>query len=115
MIAAAPAARAAARKTLWTQLLMGAPLVLLLGVAVASVAMTISTVSQPTVSSQEITEGSLLPRTPNAARPRIMVGTEPRLPATAMKPHSRNENTIPTSPAITPCQNETPKPSTKAP
>jgi len=30
MVTAAPAARAAARKTLWTQLLMGAPLVLLL-------------------------------------------------------------------------------------
>ena len=37
-------------------------------VAVASVARMISTVSQPTVSSQEIADGSLLPLTPNAAR-----------------------------------------------
>ena len=67
-------------------------------VAVARVARMISTVSQPTVSSQEITEGSLLPRTPNAARPSTMVGADPRLPATAMNPHSRNETTMPTSP-----------------
>ena len=84
-------------------------------VAVASVARMISTVSQPTVSSQEISEGSLLPRTPNAARPSTMVGAEPRLPATAMNPQSRNETTIPTSPRMTACQNETPKSSTNAP
>ena len=84
-------------------------------VAVASVARIISTVSQPTVSSQEITEGSLLPRTPKAARPRIMVGTDPRLPATAMNPQSRNEMMIPARPAITACQKDTPKPSTNAP
>ena len=51
-----------------------------------------STVSQPTVSSQEIAVGSLLPRTPNAARESTIVGAEPRLPASAMKPQSRNEN-----------------------
>ena len=84
-------------------------------VAVASVARMISTVSQPTVSSQEISEGSLLPRTPNAARPSTMVGAEPRLPATAMNPQSRNETTIPISPRMTACQNETPKSSTNAP
>ncbi len=67
-------------------------------VAVASVARMISTVSQPTVSSQEITAGSLLPRTPNAARLSTIVGAEPRLPATAMNPHSRNETTMPTTP-----------------
>src|SRR5579863_3470080 len=84
-------------------------------VAVASVARMISTVSQPTVSSQEMSEGSLLPRTPNAARPSTMVGAEPRLPATAMNPQSRNETTMPTTPTITDCQNEMPNPSTKAP
>ena len=74
-----------------------------------------STVSQPTVSSQEISEGSLLPRTPKAARPSTMVGADPRLPATAMNPHSRNETTIPTRPTTTACQNEMPNPSTNAP
>ncbi len=84
-------------------------------VAVASVARMISTVSQPTVSSQEIADGSLLPRTPKAARPSTMVGIEPRLPATAMNPQSRNEITMPTSPAAAACQNEMPKPSSNAP
>ena len=84
-------------------------------VAVASVARMISTVSQPTVSSQEITAGSLLPRTPNAARLSTMVGADPRLPATAMNPQSRNETTMPTTPTITACQNEIPKPSTNEP
>jgi hypothetical protein len=74
-----------------------------------------STVSQPTVSSQEITAGSLLPRTPNAARLSTMVGAEPRLPATAMKPHRRNETTIPTIPTHSACQNEIPNPSTNEP
>src|SRR5580700_2917050 len=84
-------------------------------VAVASVARMISTVSQPTVSTQEITEGSLLPRTPNAARPSTMVGGDPRLPATTMNPHSNNETTIPISPTTTACQNEMPNPSTNEP
>ena len=84
-------------------------------VAVASVARMISTVSQPTVSSQEMSEGSLLPRTPNAARPSTMVGAEPRFPATAMKPQSRNDTMMPISPSATACQNETPKSSTNAP
>ena len=84
-------------------------------VAVASVARMISTVSQPTVSSQEMSEGSLLPRIPNAARPSTMVGAEPRLPATAMNPQSRKETMIPISPSAIACQNETPKPSTNAP
>ena len=84
-------------------------------VAVASVARMTSTVSQPTVSSQEITDGSLLPLTPNAARPSTMVGAEPRLPATAMNPHSRNDTMMPTMLTTTACQNEIPNPSTKAP
>ena len=77
--------------------------------AVARVARMISTVSQPTVSSHEITEGSLLPRTPKAARPSTIVGADPRLPATAMNPHSRNETMMPISPTTSACQNEMPK------
>ena len=84
-------------------------------VAVASVARIVSTVSQPTVSTHEISEGNLLPRTPNAARLSTIVGAEPRLPATAMKPQSRNETTMPIRPAASACQNEMPKPSANAP
>src|SRR6516164_6491683 len=84
-------------------------------VAVASVARMTSTVSQPTVSSQEITAGSLLPLMPNAARLSTIVGAEPRLPATEMNPQARNDSTIPTTPTTSACQNEMPKPSTNAP
>ena len=84
-------------------------------VAVASVASAVSTISQPTHSTHEITDGSLLPRTPNAARDRIRVGAEPRFPATAMKPHSRKDRTIPIRPATEACQNEIPKPRTNDP
>src|SRR5580700_7941916 len=84
-------------------------------VAVARVARMTSTVSQPTVSSQEITVGSLLPLTPNAARLSTIVGAEPRLPATAMNPQARNDSMIPATPTINACQNEMPKPSTNEP
>ena len=84
-------------------------------VAVASVARMISTVSQPTVSSHEIADGNLLPRTPNAARPATIVGTDPRFPATAMNPHSRNDTMMPASPTTSACQKEMPKSSTNAP
>src|SRR5690348_17098519 len=84
-------------------------------VAVARVARMTSTVSQPTVSSQDSTLGSRLPRTPKAARDSTMVGAEPRLPASATQPQSANDTITPTTPAITPCQNDTPNPSTKAP
>src|SRR5215475_15432138 len=84
-------------------------------VAVASVARMTSTVSQPTVSSQESADGSLLPLTPNAARLSTIVGAEPRLPATEMNPQARNDSTIPTTLTMTACQNEMPKPSTNAP
>jgi hypothetical protein len=57
----------------------------------------------------------LLPRTPNAARLSTIVGADPRLPASATSPQSRNENTTPISPAITACQNEIPNPSANAP
>ncbi len=84
-------------------------------VAVASVARMTSTVSQPTVSTQEIAAGSLLPLKPKAARLSTIVGAEPRLPATAMNPQARNDSTIPTTPTITACQNEMPNASTNAP
>ena len=44
-----------------------------------------------------------------------MVGAEPRLPASAITPQSTNETTMPTIPATTACQNDTPKPSVNAP
>ena len=81
-------------------------------VAVASVASTVSTISQPTLRIQDTRAGSLLPCTPNAARERTSVGAEPRFPATAMNPTSRKLTTIPISPATHACQNEMPKPST---
>src|SRR6185437_13276325 len=59
--------------------------------------------------------GSVLPLTANAARLSTIVGAEPRLPATAMTPQARNDSTIPTTPTMTACQNEMPKPSTNEP
>jgi hypothetical protein len=53
--------------------------------------------------------------TPNAARLSTSVGAEPRLPAMATKPHSRNETTMPTTPATTACQNEMPNPNRNDP
>ena len=84
-------------------------------VAVASVANAVSTVSQPTVSSHEIADGSRLPRTPKAARESSIVGADPRLPAMAMNPHSRNEKRMPATPATSACQNEMPKPRVNEP
>ncbi len=84
-------------------------------VAVASVASTTRMISHPTLSSQDTSEGSLLPCTPNAARDSTSVGADPRFPATAMNPTSRNDTMIPISPAATACQNDTPPSSTYAP
>src|SRR3954449_6102692 len=84
-------------------------------VAVASVASTTSTVSQPTVSSHDSAAGSRFPRTPNAARESTIVGADPRLPASAITPHSANDPTTPTPPAGTACQKEIPNPRIKAP
>ena len=78
--------------------------------AVARTASDVSAVSQPTESTQEMTAGSRLPRTPKAARVRIIVGAEPRLPATAMTPQRKNEITIPTIATIVACQKEMPNP-----
>ena len=50
-----------------------------------------------------------VPFTPNAARLRIIVGADPRLPAIAMIPHSMNDTMIPTTETSTPCQKEMPK------
>src|SRR5882757_11484607 len=82
---------------------------------VASTASAVSTVSQPTVSSQDSTEGNRLPEIPKIALDSTMVGAEPRLPASEMIPHSRNDSTIPTQPTNTACQNEMPKPSRNEP
>jgi hypothetical protein len=84
-------------------------------VDVARVDSETSTVSQPTRSSQERKAGTALPVTPNAARLSTIVGAEPRLPASATTPHSANDSTTPTTPAIAACQNETPKPRMNAP
>ncbi len=84
-------------------------------VAVARTASAVSTVSHPTVSSHERTDGRRLPFTPNTARLSTIVGAEPRLPAMAMNPQSRNEITMPTMPTIVACQNEMPKPSRNDP
>src|SRR5664279_1488676 len=79
-------------------------------VEIAKTESTVSTVSQPTVSSHEITDTSRLPLTPNAARLSTMVGAEPRRPASEMKPQNRNEIVMPMMATIVACQNEMPKP-----
>src|SRR3954453_23273999 len=83
--------------------------------AVASVARETRAVSQPTVSTHDRTAGTRLPSTPNAARLSTSVGAEPRLPAMDTHPQSRNETTMPMSPAITACQKEMPNPSRNEP
>jgi hypothetical protein len=54
-----------------------------------------STVSQPTVSSQDSAAAAGCRCTPNAARDSTIVGADPRLPASAITPHSANETTMP--------------------
>ena len=81
-------------------------------VDVASTAITISAVSQPTQSSHEIADGKRFPRMPKAARLRTMVGADPRLPAVAMMPQRRKLTVMPTRPTTTACQKEIPKPRT---
>jgi tetratricopeptide (TPR) repeat protein len=44
-----------------------------------------------------------------------MVGADPRLPATATKPHNADDNTIPAMPTTNACQKEIPKSSTNDP
>ena len=83
-------------------------------VAVASTARMARKVSQPIEVSHETTPGTFCPFTPKAARDRIIVGAEPRLPAIAMMPHKANETMTPTTVTSTACQNEMPKPSTNA-
>jgi hypothetical protein len=83
-------------------------------VAVAMTAMMERKVSQPIDSSQLTMPGSFCPWTPKAARDSTMVGTEPRFPAMAMMPHSRNDTTTPTMVTATAWPKDTPKPYTKA-
>ncbi|HSZ41387.1 MAG TPA: hypothetical protein VK817_15640 [Trebonia sp.] len=84
-------------------------------VAVASVARTVSTTSHPTLRIHATIVGRKFPRTPKAARDSTSVGADPRLPASEMNATSRNDTTIPISPAAHACQNEIPNPSTYAP
>src|SRR5271154_5807688 len=84
-------------------------------VDVASTAMTVRTVSQPTQSSHEMNDGRRLPRTPYAARLSTIVGAEPRLPAVAMMPQRTKLTMMPISATISACQNEMPKPRMYAP
>ena len=84
-------------------------------VEVASTAREASTVSQPTVSSQAMTDGTRLPCTPNGARLSVSVGAEPRLPASEMNPQNRNDTKMPTIATTVACQNEIPKPSRNEP
>ena len=84
-------------------------------VAVASTAMIARNVSQPIEVSHETMPGTFWPCTPKAARESTMVGAEPRLPAIAISPHSRNDTTMPMIDTIVACQNEMPKPSTNDP
>lgn len=79
-------------------------------VAVASTAMMARNVSHPIDRNQLTMPGSFCPWTPNAARLSTIVGTEPRLPAIAMIPHSRNDTGMPMSATTSACQKETPKP-----
>jgi hypothetical protein len=67
------------------------------------------------VSTHDRTAGTRLPSTPNAARLSTSVGAEPRLPAIATSPQSRNETTMPTTPATRACQKEMPNPNRKDP
>src|SRR4051794_31314385 len=84
-------------------------------VAVAREDSDTSTVSQPTSRIHDSADGSALPCTPKAARLSTIVGAEPRLPASATTPHSANDSTMPTTPAIVACQKEMPKPTTYEP
>ena len=61
-----------------------------------------------------MTPGTFWPCTPNAARDRIIVGAEPRLPAMAMTPHRAKEMTTPMTVTTIACQKEMPKPRTNA-
>src|SRR2546423_10222021 len=70
-------------------------------VAVASVARMTRTVSQPTVSNQEIAAGGLLPVTPNAAPLSTIGGGGPRLPPPQMNPQARKDRTNPPPPPMT--------------
>lgn len=84
-------------------------------VAVASTARIARNVSHPIEVSHETMPGTFWPCTPNAARESTMVGAEPRLPAMAMSPQSRNDTTMPMTETMVACQNEMPKPSTNDP
>ena len=59
--------------------------------------------------------GITLPRTPNVARERTIVGAFDFLPARELIPTSENERTVPRTAARVACQKEIPKPRKKEP
>ena len=82
-------------------------------VAVASVASTVSTISQPTLQYPGHQRGQLVALHAERARGTARASARTRAcPATATNPTSRKLTTIPISPATHACQNEMPKPST---
>lgn len=100
---------------IFSQRLSPSPPSCVMTVAVASTAMIARKVSQPIDVSQDTIPGTFCPWTPNAARESTIVGADPRLPAIAMRPHSRNDTTMPTTETRVACQKEMPKPSTNEP
>ena len=84
-------------------------------VAVAWTAMIARKVSQPTVRIHEISAETRLPSCPKAARDRTRVGADPRLPAIAIKPHTRNDRVTPTTDTTIAWARDSPKPRTHAP
>ena len=78
-------------------------------VAVANVDKATRTVSQPTRMRYETMLGSALPCTPNDARDSAIVGADPRFPASDTRPTRKNDTIVPTTAAISACQNDSPK------
>ena len=70
-------------------------------VAVAWTAMIARKVSHPTVRIHEIAADTRLPLKPKAARDRTSVGADPRLPASATRPQTRNDRVTPTTDTTT--------------
>lgn len=81
----------------------------------ASTAVVVNEISQPSVAIQLSAAGTLAPSTPKVARVSTMVGALPRLPAMETTPTSRNDMTTPMTIMAVACQNEMPKPSAHAP
>lgn len=70
----------------------------------AYAAVVVFTTSQPTRDSHDTSVGPWLPRGPNTARDRVMLGAPPHLPATLMSPTTANDPKEPMAPTSTACQ-----------